>query len=293
MWIPLATCSRSIRTRLRWSANSAIRICSSPSPAIRTGEEITENIPKYQSKQDRFDQTCRVFEAKRKEFTKEIVEGEIFGIVAAYCDSVEFQKRGLPHMHLVLTLEPAFAILTAEQIDRLICAEIPDPVKYPVLHASVTQFMIHRPCGQFDPTASCMVPAKSGNQASVCSKHFPKEFAKETIVSQESNSILRRRSPVDGGFTCKIGPENRKTVVDNRYVVPYNPYLLTRFNAHINVEMVAAMGCVKYLYKYLLKGPDSATLQIVATENANVSVMNYDEITQFVSTRYMTPPEGI
>ena len=153
--------------------------------------------------------------------------------------------------------------------------------------------MIHRPCGPWNPTASCMVPAKGGDQAAVCSKHFPKEFAKETIVSQESFTILRRRSPVDGGFTCKIGPENRKTVVDNRSVVPYNPYLLARFNAHINVEVVAAMGCVKYLYKYVLKGPDSATMQIVATPDANVSVMNYDEIKQFVNTRYMTPPEGI
>ena len=189
-------------------------------------KEITENIPEYQSKQDRFDQTCRVFEAKRKEFTKEIVEGEIFGKVAAYCDTVEFQKRGLPHMHLLLTLEPAFKILTAEQIDRLICAEIPDPVKYPVLHAFCTQFMIHRPCGPLNPSASCMVPAKGGDQATVCSKAFPKAFAKETVVSLEGQSVLRRRSPVDGGFTCKIGSANQKTVVDNRYVVPYNPYLL-------------------------------------------------------------------
>ena len=256
-------------------------------------KEITENIPNYQSKSDRFDQICRVFEAKRKEFTQEIVEGEIFGRVAAYSDTVEFQKRGLPHMHMALILDPAFKILTAEQIDRLICAEIPDPVKYPVLHAKVTQFMIHRPCGPSNPTASCMVPAKSGNQATVCSKGFPKEFAKETIVSQTSFSVYRRRSPEDGGFTCKIGSENRKTVVDNRFVVPYNPYLLQRFDAHINVEVVATMGCVKYLYKYLMKGPDSATLQIVATEEPNVSVMNYDEIHQFVSTRYMTPPEGI
>ena len=39
--------------------------------------------------------------------------------------------------------------------------------------------------------------------------------------------------------------------LDNRWVVPYNPYLLLKYNAHINVEICITVSAVKYLYKYV------------------------------------------
>lgn len=196
-------------------------------------------------------------------------------------------------MHMLVILDPSYKIQTADQIDRIVCAEIPDPVKQPVEHALCTKTMLHNPCGPLNLKASCMVPSSKGDQAMVCSKHFPKEFSNETIVNKNGHTTYRRRSPDAGGFTAKIGPKDHEIILDNRNVVPYNPYLLKRYNAHINVEIVAAMHSVKYLYKYILKGPDSATLEIVATDKENESALNYDEIRQFVHTRYMTPPEGI
>ena len=44
--------------------------------------------------------------------------------------------------------------------------------------------------------------------------------------------------------------------LDNRCVVPYNPYLTVKYNAHINVEIFTTVMAVKYLYKYVYKGPD-------------------------------------
>jgi ATP-dependent DNA helicase PIF1 len=45
-------------------------------------------------------------------------------------------------------------------------------------------------------------------------------------------------------------------MLDNRYVVPYNKYLLKTFNCHINVEICSSVHSVKYLYKYVYKGHD-------------------------------------
>ena len=44
--------------------------------------------------------------------------------------------------------------------------------------------------------------------------------------------------------------------IDNSWVVPYNPVLMMKYNAHINVELVASIAGIKYLFKYISKGND-------------------------------------
>ncbi len=48
-------------------------------------------------------------------------------------------------------------------------------------------------------------------------------------------------------------------MVDNQWIVPYNLHLVTKYHAHINVEICSSISLVKYLYKYVYKGPDRAT----------------------------------
>ncbi|KAJ8909924.1 hypothetical protein NQ315_017228 [Exocentrus adspersus] len=65
---------------------------------------------------------------------------------------------------------------------------------------------------------------------------------------------------------------------------PYNPYLLLKYKAHINVESCGTIQSVKYLYKYLFKSSDRALLQI------NVrNIIEYNEIENFLNGRYMSP----
>ena len=75
--------------------------------------------------------------------------------------------------------------------------------------------------------------------------------------------------------------------MDNRHVVPYNPYLSRKYNAHINVEICASIKVVKYLNKYIYKGTDLATL---ALNNANPDDSN-DEVTTHINCRYLCPFE--
>ena len=70
-----------------------------------------------------------------------------------------------------------------------------------------------------------------------------------------------------------------------RSVVPYNPYLSKKFNAHINVEVCSTVTAVKYLYKYVYKGHDKATIELNAkTEN--------DEIKKYLDSRYVSSSEA-
>jgi hypothetical protein len=67
--------------------------------------------------------------------------------------------------------------------------------------------------------------------------------------------IYRRR---DTGRTLLVhGVE-----LDNRWVVLHNVYLLTKYDAHINVEVCNNIRVVKYLFKYVYKGHDRVTVEI-------------------------------
>ena len=163
-----------------------------------------------QKPSDRPDIVARVFEQKKNALLKEIKEG-LFGKVDATVHTIEFQKRGLPHMHLLIFLNQEDKIRNADHVNSLVSAQIPDPERHPLLYQTVTNCMLHGPCGADKPNAPCMVDGK-------CSKHYPKEFSETTVYGEN-------------GYPQYARPNNGRTVVkngftyDNRNVVPYNAYL--------------------------------------------------------------------
>ena len=58
--------------------------------------------------------------------------------------TVEWQKRGLPHIHILIIFAPEASLKTAEDYDEVVCAEISLP-NHP-LHEKVLKHMIHT-CG--------------------------------------------------------------------------------------------------------------------------------------------------
>ncbi|KAK7340503.1 hypothetical protein VNO77_21209 [Canavalia gladiata] len=93
--------------------------------------------------EDRPDLLCRVFKIKLDHLIMEIKEGNVFGKVISVVYSIEFQKRGLPHAHILIFLHPANKYVTADDIDRIICAEIPDYNKERELFNIVQTLMSH------------------------------------------------------------------------------------------------------------------------------------------------------
>lgn len=225
--------------------------------------EITKALFPNQSASDRPDLVARVFELKRKALMKEIENNGVFGTKVAHVFTIEFQKRGLPHMHLLLFLAARDKIRTCAQVDKIVCAEIPDERDDPMLHETVLSCMIHGPCG-----SSCL-------ENNVCTKRYPKAYADSTTMADDGYPTYRRRNT---GRTYTV----RGQEVDNRHVVPYNPHLSRMFNCHINVEVCAGLVCVKYINKYIYKGHDCTTMVIGGV----------DEIQQYLNGRYISPPEA-
>nr|XP_016509877.1 PREDICTED: uncharacterized protein LOC107827294 [Nicotiana tabacum] len=118
--------------------------------------EIQENLLSTDKAQNRPDLVSRIFQAKLEELKKDILKRQIFGKVAAFMYTIEFQKRGLPHAHFLIILDEKYKILTPEAYDQFVCAELPDPKRNSALFKLVTQHMLHGPCGQLNPASPSM-----------------------------------------------------------------------------------------------------------------------------------------
>lgn len=211
--------------------------------------EISDNLFDNQVPTDRDDIKARVFRQKVIRLVKILTKGHVLGESIAFVYSIEWQKRGLPHIHLLLWCRDK---LRSNQIDCVISAEIPDPDVDPLLNRLVVKHMIHGPCGERNPSAPCM---KNGK----CEKGFPKKFTPSTISDNKGYPLYRRKSPEDGGFEAAVTVRNKgKIVVDNTWVVPYCPMLLKMFQAHLNVECCNSVEAIKYIMKYIMKGSDHA-----------------------------------
>ena len=194
--------------------------------------EIVENLMPGQSACDRPDLVARVFHLKLNSLLHDIMKKNIFGKGIAQVYTVEYQKRGLPHVHLIVQLDCAQRLLNADQVDHHISSELPDPECDPLLFDLVKTHMVHGPCQ----------PGQCLNERGVCTKGFPKPFQEATEISGKSYVTTRRRN---NGHIISFSDHT----VDNHYVVPYSPYLLQKYRAHINVECMAGFQAIKYIYK--------------------------------------------
>lgn len=83
-----------------------------------------------------------------------------------------------------------------------------------------------------------------------------------TDLDEVSGHALYRRR-MQGRTVLKRTRRGAIVELDNRWVVPYNPYLLGKYNCHINVEICSSSKSVKYLHKYVFKGPDRGVIEQV------------------------------
>lgn len=242
--------------------------------------EIVDELLPGQSAIDRHDIVARVFRLKVKKLITVINKGKIFGEVLCFMYSIEWQKRGLPHLHILVWLKQHFR---SDQIDKIISAEIPDPNNDKSLYDIIVKNMIHGPCGPENPQCPCMKGGK-------CTKKYPRKLNKETAHNNNGYPLYRRRAPADGGQTTSVKLRNGSYVtVDNGWVVPYSPVLSKMFNAHINVEACSSVRAIKYICKYINKGSDQAIFNFSNTEAANP----INEVHVYQSGRYVSSNEAV
>ena len=101
-----------------------------------------------------------------------------------------------------------------------------------------------------------------------------------TTIDQDGYPCYRRK---DNGIFI----EKNRIKLDNRNVDPYSPLLIMRYQGHVNMEYCNKSNSIKYLFKYVNKGPDKACLKITKSDEDLV----IDEIQQYYDCRYISPYE--
>jgi hypothetical protein len=173
-----------------------------------------------QQPQDQLDLVTRVFKIKLKELINDIHKKHILGRTIAGIYVIEFQKRGLPHAHILIFFAEDCKPHKVEDVDRMINVEFSNPEINKLAHETVARCMMHG-----------------------------------TVMNVNGYPIYRCR---DTGCTVLV----HGVKLDNRWLVPRNVYLLTKYDAHINLEVYNNIRAVKYLFKYVYKGHDHAIVEI-------------------------------
>ncbi|XP_062206116.1 uncharacterized protein LOC133907991 [Phragmites australis] len=259
----------------RWAGYPNLFItftCNAKWPEI---QYMLDETGSKQKPADRPEIIDRVFMIKLRELLRDIVEGKHFGETTSVLYTIEFQKRGLPHAHILVFLKDKSKFHDPTHIDDIICAEIPNKNEDPKAYAAVENFMMHGPCGEANPNSSCMMDNR-------CNKHFPKRYNSDTTIDEDDFPIYKRQ---DNGREIRKG----NTTLDNRFAVPYNRNLLVKFQAHINVEWCNRSRSIKYLIKYIHKGDDYVVGLIKDKDKSNNEI---DEIKKYLQMRYISSTEA-
>jgi hypothetical protein len=221
-------------TQLYQDAMGLVRVFGSPSYFVTMTcnpkwSKIQENLGPGQTVSDRPELVVRVFYSKLTDLLNDLCKEEISGDVTGMVCTIEFQKRGLPHAHILLMIR---APKTAEDVDRVVSAEIPDSVADPDLYQVVIDCMLHGHCGTGSPCWN----------DGACTMNSPKEFREETSVAQDGYPKYRRH---EQWRTAEKTVSGRQVIFNNSHLIPYNTGLSRKYRCHVNTEVTTGIKAVK------------------------------------------------
>lgn len=133
--------------------------------------------------------------------------------------------------------------------DRFVCAKLPSSKINTHLYSLVTQHMIHGPCGELNPISPCI-------RKGYCKFKYPKEFDNETTKGKSLYHIYRRLNI--GNYV-----EIREHLFVNLLIVPYDSFLLSKYNCSINVKISSNIKVIKYIYMYVCKVHDKIASKMI------------------------------
>ncbi|RZB70611.1 hypothetical protein D0Y65_035545 [Glycine soja] len=233
----------------------------------------------------------------RRLFQKFVVDG--YTMVDKFCSLQHSldngSRRGLNKGKRVIL--PSTFVGSPRYMDQLyfdgmvICSHVGFPNLFITLTCNQNWPEIHRLLSPLN--------LKAVDRSDIISRVFKLKYEK-MLIDLTKNHMLGKVIAYADGFPVYRRRNNGNAIekngviVDNRYIVPYNPRLLRKYQAHINIEWCNQNTSIKYLFKYINKGYDRVTAVLIDEDNdqtENGGTHN-DEIKEYLDCRYICPCES-
>ncbi|CAN1138452.1 ATP-dependent DNA helicase PIF1 [Linum perenne] len=153
-------------------------------------------------------------------------------------------------------------LVDPDHIDKVICAELPNPRTDPQGFSAVTRFMVHGPCGGNRPTSLCMEDGK-------CKKLFPKSFSNETAYDDNGYVTYRRRD---------TGQPQSTTI---------NPQPVDEVSQYLDCRSISCYEAVWHLFEFQIheRHPSVTRLAVHLPGQQTVAFHRNETIASIVSRR--------
>ncbi|KAK8931277.1 hypothetical protein KSP39_PZI016605 [Platanthera zijinensis] len=165
-------------------------------------QDITDALYVGQTPQDRPDVVSRIFHAKYEKLKKDIFKKNVLGKTVSHVHVIEFQKRGLPHVHMLVIFDARDKMNTPDDYDKIVRAELPHIEHEPELYNAVVRHMIHGPYALIEDELS--IPISSTDLNSVALLNPAQCYAFHTIteaITQHVGGIFFIDGPGGTGKT--------------------------------------------------------------------------------------------
>ncbi|CAN0374873.1 unnamed protein product, partial [Laminaria digitata] len=246
--------------------------------------EIVANLYPGQTGMDRPDLVNRVFNVQLRALLSDL-KSKLFDIMQYMMYVIEYQGRGVVHAHIIIKYHGQSPEERGE-VDDIIWTNLPDvSIADGLLRKQVLKYIVHKPCGIFNPSAPCM-KTHPKTKMKYCQKAYPQPFKDALNVSSTTGRAEYKRLNNGDSATIKCKNGENKTIetqIDNRSNVPFNAWLIAKFGSHICFDLVTAKAVIAYLYKYAYKG-DTIRARILYGK---------DEIEAYRSCRYISSSEAM
>jgi hypothetical protein len=205
-----------------------------------------------------------IFKQKLASLMKFIKSTNLLGKISAFVWRIEYQKRGLPHAHILFWTD--LNTQDVEAVEAVI--NVRYPKKSPFLkdqnmtedmHVLIDRFQIHHHC-QRCRTAD-----------GKCKYGFPQELVASTTIRNHRYQFAR----VEG----------------EQLIIPNNPELLAHFRSHHCLEVIHSNQCISYVLKYCAKNSDSGHIALESVLYEGHAVTKEQKLEYYAANRIASAPE--
>ena len=117
-----------------------------------------------------------------------------------------------------------------------------------------------------------------------CLKQFLKPFCPAMVVYKDGYPQYQYHNDLRLWPICILGCNSATINLNNCWVVLYNLYFSAKYRAYINVKVYTSVQAIKYINKYIYKGNNCTTIQLLDNNN---------EINKYLYGRYIGPTKAI